>query len=134
MCMCTGAALSRERTRACAPGGRCFTSGMWGARIALGLASALALSAAACAGSNNMICQRDPTTGSSLCGSSNAADAVAVTGVAAGVYAFTGCTVNGCELPNRCNTKTKLCEAITCRENIGCPAGYSCDMVTLTCR
>jgi hypothetical protein len=60
--------------------------------------------------------------------------AAAVTGIAAGVYAFTGCTVNGCQLPDRCNPETKRCEPITCRENVACPAGYSCNMVTLNCR
>ena len=57
-----------------------------------------------------------------------------VTGVAAGVYAVTGCTANGCLLPDRCNPQTKRCEPIRCSETQTCPAGYSCRLDTGLCR
>ena len=81
-------------------------------------------------------CRPDPVTGSQQCqySTNSAGNALLVTGAAAGVYAATGCTVNGCELPNRCNSQTKRCEPITCRENTACPAGYRCDLVTMICR
>jgi hypothetical protein len=66
--------------------------------------------------------------------SNSAGDAVVVTGLAAGVYAVTGCTANGCQLPDRCNTKTKRCEPIHCSETQSCPAGYNCDLGSTLCR
>jgi hypothetical protein len=108
---------------------------MRGSIVVLGLLGALS----GCAGSsaNRYIdCPRDPATGMSQCmtTSSSPGDAAAVTGLAAGVYAFTGCTVNGCLLPDRCNTKTKRCEPIRCSETLSCPAGYKCQFASQLCR
>ena len=91
---------------------------------------------ASCLPGPGSYCRTDPVTGSQQCqySSNSAGDALLVTGAAAGVYAATGCTLNGCELPNRCNAQTKRCEPIACRENSGCPAGYSCNMVMMICR
>lgn len=96
----------------------------------------LALAAAACGPSAAMLCKPDPTTGSQQCQatSSSGGDAVVTTGVAAGVYAVTGCTVNGCQLPDTCNPQTKRCEPLPCNETKPCPAGYSCQFDTNTCR
>lgn len=96
----------------------------------------LALWLSGCAGSGDIVCKPDPITGSQQCrGVSNRpGDAALTTGVAAGVYGFTGCTVNGCELPDRCNPQTKRCEAIKCDERQSCPAGYSCAMDVHLCR
>lgn len=66
--------------------------------------------------------------------SSSPGHAVGVTAAAAGVYAVTGCTVNGCLLPDRCNPKTKRCEPTRCSESQSCPAGYNCDLKTMLCR
>jgi len=87
-------------------------------------------------GGGQMLCKPDPITGSEQCqtASSDPVTAVVNTGVAAGVYSQTGCTLNGCELPDECNPKTKRCETIRCRESTGCPDGYKCDLVTLLCR
>jgi hypothetical protein len=90
----------------------------------------------ACSGSNSIVCKPDPITGSQFCqgaGGEVAGPAV-TTAVAAGVYAVTGCTVNGCVFPDRCNETTKRCEPITCSENRECPAGYSCDLSSHHCR
>lgn len=91
---------------------------------------------AGCAGNMQMECPRDPATGMSQCttSTSSVGNAAAVTGVAAGVYSVTGCTVNGCQLPDRCNHITKRCEPIRCDEAQLCPAGYSCDLKTKLCR
>jgi hypothetical protein len=82
------------------------------------------------------MCPQDPATGLSQCQSATNSPAAAgvVTGVAAGVYAFTGCTVNGCVLPDRCNTTTKRCEPTRCSETNPCPAGYKCQFDTMLCR
>jgi hypothetical protein len=90
----------------------------------------------ACAGGGQTVCPQDPATGMSQCTttSNSLGDAIAVTGVAAGVYAVTGCTVNGCQLPDRCNTSTKRCEPIRCSESQTCPAGYNCRLDTGLCR
>jgi hypothetical protein len=66
--------------------------------------------------------------------SSSIGDAALVTGLAGGVYAVAGCTINGCLLPDRCNPKTKRCEPIRCSETSSCPAGYKCQMNTKLCR
>lgn len=89
-----------------------------------------------CAGSTELHCPRDPATGMSQCAmsSSSPGHAVGVTAAAAGVYAVTGCTVNGCLLPDRCNPKTKRCEPTRCSESQSCPAGYNCDLKTMLCR
>jgi hypothetical protein len=82
------------------------------------------------------MCRPDPTTGSQLCqtGGNSYGAAAAVTGVAAAVYAVTGCTWNGCQLPDRCNPQTKRCETIRCNESRACPAGYACDLSDGMCR
>ena len=108
----------------------------------MGRASGLLLTAAvawglgSCAGSGQMLCKPDPITGSQQCqlGSTRPADAALTTGVAAGVYAFTGCTVNGCPLPDTCNPQTKRCEALRCSETQSCPAGYRCALDVHMCR
>jgi hypothetical protein len=104
--------------------------------LCFGLLAAGLCAVDACGGSSQMMCKPDPITGSQQCqtSSNTPADALVTTGVAAGVYGFTGCTVNGCQLPDECNPKTKRCETIRCRENRPCPVGYSCDRVSLLCR
>jgi len=89
-----------------------------------------------CAGSGQMLCKPDPITGSQQCqvASSRPGDAALTTGVAAGVYAVSGCTVNGCPLPDRCNPQTKRCEPTRCHEAKACPAGYSCALDVGLCR
>src|ERR1700712_4692282 len=90
----------------------------------------------ACAGNAQTVCPQDPATGMSQCtlASSSPGDAIAVTGVAAGVFAVTGCTANGCLLPDRCNPKTKRCEAIHCSERQGGPGGYGVRLASGLCR
>jgi hypothetical protein len=106
-------------------------SGVFAALLALNLAAL-----AACGASGEVLCKPDPITGSQQCTttSSNPASAVVTTGVAAGVYAVTGCTVNGCQLPDVCNPKTKRCEPTPCNEQHACPAGYECDLTHGVCR
>lgn len=91
---------------------------------------------AACAGSGEYNCQRDPATGSSQCLTSgnDYSGGVVTTAAAAVVYSAVGCTVNGCLLPDMCNHETKRCEAIKCSETNVCPTGYRCVMSTHTCR
>jgi len=81
-------------------------------------------------------CSRDPASGTLVCQptTGSAANAVVVTEVAAAAYAATGCTLNGCQLPDRCNTQTKRCEPITCDESKDCPAGYKCALAVHYCR
>ena len=104
--------------------------------VCWGLLAALGCVLAGCGGSGQMACRPDPITGSQQCqlASQSPADAVLTTGVAAGVYSVTGCTVNGCPLPDRCNPKTKRCEAIYCNEAQSCPAGYRCALDVHLCR
>lgn len=100
------------------------------------IAAALAWQCSACAGSSQNLCKRDPITGSESCQTSggNYGAAAVVTGTAAAVYTVTGCTWNGCLLPDRCNPATKRCETIRCSETRACPAGYSCDLSDGMCR
>jgi hypothetical protein len=100
------------------------------------LTAALSAFIVSCAGSNEIVCKRDPATGESDCNAAgaNPAGVAVTTGVAAGVFGIAGCTVNGCQLPDRCNPKTKRCETIRCGESAPCPAGYSCDLTTSLCR
>ena len=65
---------------------------------------------------------------------SSVGSAAVLTGLAAGVYSVTGCTVNGCQLPDRCNLQTKRCEPIRCSETQSCPAGYRCFLASGLCR
>jgi hypothetical protein len=90
----------------------------------------------ACGASGQMLCKRDPITGSELCqrATGNYAEAAVNTGVAAGVFGITGCTVNGCPLPTQCNPNTKRCESIRCSESKPCPAGYFCSTDSMLCR
>jgi hypothetical protein len=96
----------------------------------------LSAAVAGCAGSGQMLCKPDPITGSQQCqlASQSPGDAALTGGVAAGVYAFTGCTVNGCPLPDTCNPRTKRCEPIRCSETRSCPAGYRCALDVQLCR
>jgi hypothetical protein len=107
-------------------------------RIQQGVVFVLAFGLSACAGGGGYQagCQRDPATGMQQCGTMSGGPGAAAltTGLAAGIYASQGCTVNGCELPYRCNPKTKRCEAIRCDEANPCPAGYSCQLKTKLCR
>ena len=93
-------------------------------------------SACASSGQSDVVCRPDPLTGSQMCqmSSNNRADALVTTGVATAVYAVTGCTVNGCELPDSCNQITKRCERTRCDESKPCPAGYRCEADSQTCR
>ena len=89
-----------------------------------------------CAGGYNA-CKKDPITGSERCqpGSSNTGDAVGTAAAAGAVWAVTGCTVNGCEPPLRCNPKTKMCERIPCGEGLGnCPPNLICDPQDHVCK
>jgi hypothetical protein len=100
------------------------------------MVGAIAWNCSACKGSSQNVCRPDPTTGSELCqttGGDYVAAAV-VTGAAAAVYTVTGCTWNGCQLPDRCNPVSKRCETIRCSESHACPAGYSCDLSDGMCR
>ena len=83
-----------------------------------------------------VVCKPDPITGSQQCTgtTSSPAAAAVTTGAAVGVYAVTGCTVNGCQLPDECNPVTKRCQTIRCSEHKPCPAGYNCDLKTMLCR
>lgn len=100
------------------------------------LAAALfMLTAAACAGSNEMVCRKDPSTGFERCDSGNNYGEAAVTGgIAAGLWAAEGCTINGCEPPYRCNSETKRCERPRCGGDTDCPAGYTCDLGDSLCK
>jgi len=82
------------------------------------------------------VCSKDPTSGSLVCqpATGSVANAALATGTAAAVYTATGCTVNGCQLPDRCNTQTKRCEPITCDESKDCPGGYKCALDVHLCR
>ena len=91
----------------------------------LTLWSAVAIYTAAC--SSQMVCRPDGISGAERCQQvGGAGDAVITGGVAAGVFAAKGCTVNGCEPPLTCNSKTKLCERLACSETRACPPGYEC--------
>jgi hypothetical protein len=94
----------------------------------------LGLCLGACA-SGPELCRRDPITGSKQCQPSgdNYGEAAATAGIASGAWAVAGCTVNGCELPYRCNEKTKQCEPLQCTSNADC-AGYGCDIAQGHCR
>ena len=97
---------------------------------------ALTLSACHSGGQSGTVCRPDPLTGSQMCqmSSNNNADAIVTTGVATAVYAATGCTVNGCELPDSCNQITKRCQPTRCDETKPCPVGYRCQPDSQTCR
>jgi len=96
----------------------------------------LMLLALSCTSSGNIVCRPDPITGSQFCqtAGNDVAGAVITASAAAGVYAVTGCTINGCLLPDRCNTTTKRCEPLGCSETRDCPNGYSCNLSTHICR
>src|SRR5262245_45866405 len=95
----------------------------------------LLLAALSCAGTtSDTVCRPDPVTGSERCQHTGGAPEAAVTGgMAAGLWAAKGCTINGCEPPFTCNTKTKLCERQACSEAVSCPPGYECSG-DLVCR
>jgi hypothetical protein len=127
---------ARQSTRT----GACSAKGAGGMErdclASWGLVAAMACALIACGASGQTLCRPDPITGSQQCqiASKSPVDAALTTGVAAGVYVATGCTVNGCPLPDRCNPKTKRCETIYCDESQTCPAGYSCAMDVHLCR
>lgn len=97
----------------------------------------LMLSASALAGCDpgTEQCRRDPITGSQQCQTSGGdyGEAAVTAGVAAGTWGVVGCTVNGCELPYRCNEKTKQCEPLHCKSDADC-SGYGCDVDEGRCR
>ena len=99
-------------------------------------AGLLAVALAACA-SGPSVCKKDPITGSRQCqrSSGDPAEAAVTAGAATASWAVVGCTVNGCQPPYTCNTKTKLCERITCEEGTKrCPPGYTCDAEDFLCK
>jgi hypothetical protein len=90
---------------------------------------------AAC-GAARSDCQADPITGSPRCGntSGGAQDAVITGGAATGLWAASGCKMNGCEPPFRCDTTNQQCERIQCGESADCPPGFACNMSDQRCR
>ena len=87
----------------------------------------LGLLALGCGGSSQVVCRPDPISGSDRCQQTGGpGDAALTGGVAGGLWAAKGCTINGCEPPFSCNGKTKQCERQSCSENAGCPPGYEC--------
>ncbi|HKU37331.1 MAG TPA: DUF2953 domain-containing protein [Polyangiales bacterium] len=92
-----------------------------------GLVCHLCFVLAACAGSGQMVCRPDSISGSERCQQTGgAADAAITGGVAGGLWAVKGCTINGCEPPFVCNPKSKQCERQKCSETAACPPGYQC--------
>jgi hypothetical protein len=80
-----------------------------------------------CGGSAKILCKPDPISGSERCQQTGGgADAALTGGVAGGMWAAKGCTINGCEPPFTCNAKSKLCERQRCGEAASCPPGYEC--------
>jgi len=81
-------------------------------------------------GTGQLACKRDPITGSEQCQETSGSygEAAVAAGAATGGWAAVGCTVNGCTMPYRCNTKTKQCEPIRCAEGHSCPPAYTCNM------
>jgi hypothetical protein len=100
------------------------------------LGFALALCVAGCAGSSDVICKRDPITGSEMCQSvsDSYGEAAVGAGAAAVTWGVVGCTVNGCVPPYVCNGKTKMCELVHCSETTRCPAGTVCNVSEGVCR
>ena len=101
------------------------------------LASAALWIALACvaACSSQVVCRPDAVSGAERCERvGNYGDALITAGAATGVWAAAGCTVNGCEMPYRCNPKTKTCERISCSETSSCPPGYTCNLADHRCR
>jgi hypothetical protein len=99
------------------------------------LGAALGVCVAACA-SGPEVCRRDVITGTQRCettGGGDYGEAAVTAGAATGAWVAVGCTVNGCELPYRCNEKTKQCEPLQCTSNSDC-AGYGCDQSSGRCR
>ena len=89
----------------------------------------------ACACSSQMVCRPDGISGAERCEQAGGAgDALITGGAAAGVFAAKGCTVNGCEPPYTCNSKSKLCERLACSESSACPPGYQCSPSDNRCR
>jgi hypothetical protein len=104
-------------------------------RVSLGIMVAAAI--AACGVStSSFACRRDPATYALECrpSFSGIGGLAAVLPLAIALQAWKGCTINGCELPNRCNQATKLCEPIRCSETQTCPTGYRCMHASQLCR
>lgn len=102
----------------------------------VGCAITIAFGACASGGQSEIVCRPDPLTGSQFCqmATDNRADAIVTTGIATAVYAVAGCTVNGCEAPDSCNSATKRCEPAHCDESKPCAAGYRCQPDSQVCR
>jgi hypothetical protein len=81
-------------------------------------------------------CRRDPATNMLECqpGFSGVGGSLLTLALAIVLYAYKGCTINGCELPYTCNAETKRCEPLRCSETRSCPAGYRCIMSSKLCR
>src|SRR4051812_6243918 len=89
----------------------------------------------ACATSGN-VCRRDPITGTEQCApeSNNYGEAAVGAGAAAGAWVAVGCTLNGCQAPDRCNPKTKLCESTHCTQDSDCGPAFHCDAASNRCQ
>jgi hypothetical protein len=82
-------------------------------------------------------CREDAITGMQRCqpASGNYAEAAGTAVAAGAAWGAVGCTVNGCELPLRCNSESKQCERIRCGEGGDpCPPGFNCDAEQLVCK
>lgn len=99
------------------------------------MAAVLALSACGIPSAGGA-CRRDPATNMLECqpGFSGVGGSLITLALAVVLYAWKGCTINGCELPNTCNAETKRCEPLRCSETRSCPAGYRCIMSSKLCR
>jgi hypothetical protein len=85
--------------------------------------------------SSQIVCHPDSISGTERCEQAGGAgDALITGGAAAGVFAAKGCTINGCEPPYTCNSKSKLCERLACSEVSTCPPGYECSPTDHRCR
>ena len=85
--------------------------------------------------SSQVVCRPDGITGGERCEQvGDYGDALITGGAAAGLWAAAGCTINGCEMPFRCNAKTKTCERMPCSETSNCPPGYVCNLDDNRCR
>lgn len=93
------------------------------------------LTAAACSGNAHNVCRRDPISGVQRCDDVGGGyeEAAIVTGVAAGLWAAKGCSINGCEPPFVCGA-AKLCERQACGETADCPPGFVCSPSDQRCR
>jgi hypothetical protein len=98
-------------------------------RVSRVVAASMLLTCVSSCGASELACNQDHCA----IGSHSVGAAVLAAVAASAVFAVTGCTVNGCELPYTCNEETKRCERIGCDEHDSCPGGYSCDLRSLLC-